>query len=242
MDRRKILLVLAAVIAAFGTLLVFLYAQGADNRAKEDIESVQVLKAVQTIEPGETFEDAAAAGKMEPQDVPKDQVLEGAQSDLTGLTGLKATSRILTGEQIVSGRWGGTVENTSLAIPDGMMAISVNLTDPARVAGFVSPGSEVSVFLTSSEMPQPAFTRMLLPRVQVLGVGTTSTITSTKTSDDGAQTTEQLPATLMTLALPQKDAQRVIFAAANGELAFGLLTDKTKVAKAPAVTANTLLQ
>src|SRR5690606_1249627 len=66
MDRRKILLVLAAVIAALGTLLVFLYVQGADDRAKKDIEAVEILTAVETIEPGETFDDAAAAGKFEP--------------------------------------------------------------------------------------------------------------------------------------------------------------------------------
>lgn len=243
MDRRKILLVLAAAIAALGALLVFLYAQGADDRAQEDIESVQVLKAVKTIEPGENFDDAAASGKLQLQDVPRDQVQDGAQTDLTGLSGLVATSRIFTGEQIVSARWGGTVENTSLAIPDGMMAISVNLTDPARVAGFVNPGSEVSIFLTSSDLPQPTFTQMLLPRVQVLGVGATSTITSTRTDDDGAQTTEQLPATLITLALSQEDAERVTFAAANGELSVGLLTEKTKVGtKAPAITADNLFQ
>src|SRR3546814_2594771 len=49
MDRRKILLVLAAVIAALGTLLVFLYVQGADDRAKEDIEAVEVLKVIKPI-------------------------------------------------------------------------------------------------------------------------------------------------------------------------------------------------
>src|SRR3546814_6883375 len=63
MDRRKILLVLAAVIAALGTLLVFLYVQGADDRAKEDIEAVEVLKVIKPIEAGETFDDAQAAGK-----------------------------------------------------------------------------------------------------------------------------------------------------------------------------------
>lgn len=240
MDRRKILLVLAAVIAAFGTLLVFLYVQSADERAKADFEGVEVLQAVQTVEPGEAFDDAQAAGKFAIEEVPADQLLDGAQSDLSGLSGLMATTRIYPGEQITANKWGGTVESTDLAIPEGMMAISVNLTDPARVAGFVNPGSEVSIFLSSTE--GELFTRLLLPRVQVLGVGTTSTITSTRVSDDGEQTTEQLPSTLLTLALPQEDAQRVIYAAGNGELAFGLLTDKTKVNKGQPVTGSNLFK
>ena len=31
------------------------------------------------------------------------------------------------------------------------MAISVNLTDPARVAGFVNPGSEVGIFVSADD-------------------------------------------------------------------------------------------
>src|SRR3546814_331013 len=184
---------------------------------------------IKPIEAGETFDVAQAAGKFQFQGVPKDQVLDGAQTDLTALSGLVATTRIFQGEQVTANRFGGTVENTSLAIPDGMMAISVNLTDPARVAGFVNPGSEVAIFVTSDKLPSPALSRLLLARVQVLGVGASSTITSTKVNEDGEQTTEQLPKTLLTVALNQKDADKVQFAVANGELSFALLTDKSKV-------------
>ena len=50
MDRRKVLLLVAAVIAALGTLLVFLYVRGADNRADKRYHAVQVLKAVKQID------------------------------------------------------------------------------------------------------------------------------------------------------------------------------------------------
>ena len=46
MDRRRVLLVVAAIIAALGTLLVFLYVRGADDRANQKYHAVQVLKAV----------------------------------------------------------------------------------------------------------------------------------------------------------------------------------------------------
>lgn len=244
MDRRKILLALAAVIAALGTLLVFLYVQSAEERAQADFDGVEVLRAVQAVEPGESFDDAQAAGKFAMEEVPGDQVLEGAQTDLSGLSGLLATTRIYPGEQITANKWGGTVESTSLAIPEGKIAISINLTDPARVAGFVSPGSQVTVFMTETDPDEqePRSTRTLLKRVQVLGIGASSTTTSTTTSDSGESTTEQLPSTLMTLALSQAEAARVTYASWDGELSFGLLTDTSKVDRGPVVESSNLFE
>ena len=38
----------------------------------------------------------------------------------------------------------------NLVIPDDKMAVSVELTDFERVAGFVNPGSEVAIFGTAA--------------------------------------------------------------------------------------------
>ena len=85
-----------------------------------------------------------------------------------------------------------------------------------------------------------AFTRMLLDRVTVIGVGSTTPVSTTTTDETGQQTTEELPRTLMTLAVDQKTAERVLFAAGNGELAFALLNEASTVAPAPGVTADSL--
>ena len=77
MDRRKVLLLVAAVIAALGTLLVFLYVKGADTRADKRYEAVTVLKAVKQIEAGETVEAAQAAGKIESAAVSRQGLLPG---------------------------------------------------------------------------------------------------------------------------------------------------------------------
>ena len=62
MDRRRILLIIAAVIAAMGTLLVFLYVRSADARAQDSVEAVQVLTASQPIAAGESYDDAWQSG------------------------------------------------------------------------------------------------------------------------------------------------------------------------------------
>ena len=85
-------------------------------------------------------------------------------------------------------------------------------------------------------------TQLLLPKVTVLGVGTTTSVSTTKTDANGAQTTEQLPRTLMTLALDQKDAQKVIYASHVSDyvVSFALLTDSSQIAKIAGTTAGNL--
>lgn len=244
MDRRRLLLIAAAVVAALGTMLVFLYVRGADARAQQRFETVPVLRAIAPIQAGETIESASTNGKLELQQVPRDALVPDAQTSTDALTGKVALTTIYPGEQIISDKFGSEAAAASpLQIPKGQLAISVNLTDPARVAGFVNPGSQVAIFLNGTDQTsgQP-FTRMLLPRVTVLGVGSTTPVSTTTTDQTGAQTTEQLPRTLLTLALDQQDAQRVLFAAGNGELAFGLLTDNSTLRPGPGVTALNLFR
>src|SRR5688500_6302141 len=98
MNRRTILLLAAALVAALGTALVFLYVKGADNRAEERFDTVEVLRAVATIEQGESIDDAATSGKLALQPVARDSVLSNAQTDTEELSGLAATTTIYPGE------------------------------------------------------------------------------------------------------------------------------------------------
>jgi pilus assembly protein CpaB len=123
------------------------------------------------------------------------------------------------------------------------MAISVNLTDTARVAGFVNPGSEVAIFLSGNVQPaNEDFTRLLLDRVTVIGVGSTTQVTTTTTDPEGAQTVEQLPRTLLTLSLDQDQVEKVLFAQGHGELAFALLTPDSKINSDAGTTAPELFE
>lgn len=251
MDRRRVLLVAAAVVAALGTVLVFLYVRGADNRAEERFETTEVLVATAQIERGERIADAAAAGKVALQAVPQGQVLPGALVTTSGVAEQIALTVIYPGEQVVPQKLGDTaVEETRLNIPEqGDMAMSINLTDPARVAGFVNPGSEVAIFLTGSNPTTGApFSSVLLTRVTVIAVGSTTPVTTTTTTTEGQgqeggqQVVESLPRTLITLSVSQAQMQRVLLAQQQGELSFALLTDDSKVTLAPATTVDNLLQ
>jgi pilus assembly protein CpaB len=228
MDRRRILLVVAVLVAALGSALVFLYTKGADTRAEEKFDTVEVLQATAMINPGETIDDAQAGGKLALKAVSQESLLDGYQTSTDSLDGMVSLGTIYPGEQIISAKWGtSTAVQSSLQIPEQNMAASVNLTDPARVAGFVNPGSEVAIFWTGNN---------------AAGVGSTTPVSTTTTDQSGASTTEQLPRTLLTLSLTQAQTQKVLLGASTGELAFSLLTESSQVADAPETTADTLFE
>ncbi|HZJ06952.1 MAG TPA: Flp pilus assembly protein CpaB [Nocardioidaceae bacterium] len=250
MGRRTVLLLVAALIAALGTSLVFLYVRGVDARADQRYDAVEVLMAVDTIGAGESLQEAQSAGKIEMGTVTRGQILTGVQTSTTDIGDQVALTTVYAGEQIISGKFGDPGDQEVLTIPDRKMAISVELSDPARVSGFVKPGAEVAIFVSSEKEAQtfladaPQFTRLVLRRVTVIGVGDTTLVAKTTTTagEDGEQTIEEIPQTLLTVAVDQNDAERVLFAAKNGEMAFALLSDKSSVDAGPGVTAKNVFE
>lgn len=248
MGRRTVLLISALLVAALGTALVFLYVRGADQRAAEGQELVEVLFAKNQVNAGTTGSDAASAGSFELREVASNSVAAGALSDVTPISTEVALAPIFPGQQILQQQWGPPGSASALPIPDGKMAVSVQLDDPARVAGFVTNGSEVAVFLTidnpnpAQREQTPTVTQVLLPRVEVIGTGSTTLVTLTTTDEDGQQNEEQIPKAILTLAVDQAQASKLIYGTQQGQLYLGLLTDASKVAPGGPVTSQNLFR
>lgn len=245
MGRRTLLLIAALLVAAVGTALVFVYVRGIDDRARNNQRAVQVLVAKAQIAAGTKVSAAEAAGAFDRKTVAEDSVAPGALSDVTPIQNLQALSTIYPGEQILQQKFGQPGATDLLSIPDGKMAISVQLSDPARVAGFVAPGSQVAVFTNIANAGGVAkeASRLLLPRVTVIAVGSTTTVARQTTSSNGQTQTEQIPTAILTLALDQTEVQKVGVAQKQGELFFALLNDKSKTDTAlPATTTDNLFR
>lgn len=232
MARRSVLLAVAVLIALIGTAVIVLYVQGIDKRATEGQELVTVLIATEQIEAGEPVATAQEAGKFDTKEVRRDDVVDGALSSTSSITDLVATGTIYPGEQLIAKKFGTLGDTDSLVIPEDKMAVSVELTDFERVAGFVNPGNDVSVFVTLTPNGAAAnpVTRIVLPRSPVLGVGTTSVTSRTTQTDDGDTATEEVARTILTLAVTQDEAEKLVLADRAGDLNFALLTDDSKTA------------
>lgn len=240
MNRRIALLIAALIIAGLGTGLVYAYVKSADDRAIQAQAPVSVLVAKVPIAAGTKVLDAANAGSFEVQALPAETVTPGALSSVDALAESVAVAPIFPGQQILGAMFGTSATAstvTGLALPPGMIAVSVQFGDPQRVAGFVLPGSDVVVFLSGAIGETADTTRVLIPRARVVAAGPT---TVTPPADPTQANIEVFPKALLTLALNQKDASKIIFASTKGTLYLGLLNGASKTAPDPGVDAGSL--
>ncbi|WP_370287566.1 Flp pilus assembly protein CpaB [Nocardioides sp.] len=247
MDRRRLLLVAAAVIAALGVALVFVYARGADARAAERFDAVEVLTATQQIAPGESVDDALTAGKVTLTRVAKAQMLEGAGKDAGPLRGKVALTTIYPGEQLVPVKFGGAdqVEAAAvLPIPAGKLAISISVEDDARVGAFIRAGAEVAIILTRPKDGAPIESRVLLDRVTVLADGVRTSVPDGTAAEEGSGNAadDATLGRLITVAVSQRDAEKVRFAERDGNLSIALLNDGSTVKRDDGVSGSNLFK
>lgn len=233
MTRRTVLMLTALLIAALGTGMIVLYVRGIENRATADQEMVSVLVAKDTIRTGETLAAAQADDRVGLVEVRRADFVAGALTDPGNSASQSALSTIYAGQQLLPQMFGkpASAKASGLALKPGQLAISVTLRDSQRVGGFVVPGSEVALYVSAdvpgakaSDKAEP-YTALLFPRVTVLGVGG-STQPKAKDGEADAAAGAQV---VMTLAVDQNQAQKIIFAARNNDVSFALLAEKTDV-------------
>jgi pilus assembly protein CpaB len=252
LTRRILTIVLAIVLAVIGTGAVLIYAKGADQRAISGQKAVTVLVATQQIPAGTIARTALADGMLSRQKLPASSVPADAVRTLTAdLKSLVASANIAPGELLLRPMLVTAVASTSgVPIPSGMMAVTIALCVPEAVARYVYPGSQVALFdtfITSGSISAQwtcgsksiqgndktkIVTRIVLPRVKVLSVTEAAAtqsagqVTSTAFGQSSSGSTDQATQNqvLVTLAVNQNDAERVINLAESGLPYLALLT------------------
>lgn len=227
MGRRTILLTTSVLLAGLGTLLVFLYAQSADRRASRGQTLVTVLFATATIPAGTSASQAVTKGWLEPRPVPQRYVPGTAVRNAAELGSDVAVTTLTRDMTVVRGHFGSPTGVTGqLSMPRGKMALTVELTDPERVAGLVRPQSDVAVFATvqdpGAEDERREITGVLLPSVRVLRVGQDTLTTAPQSGALPRTAAEDIPKQILTLAVNATEAQKLIYAKKNGQLYLAL--------------------
>jgi pilus assembly protein CpaB len=158
------------------------------------------------------------------------------------------TAAVEPGQLLLKAMFGRSSTVTSgLKLPDGTMAVTVETGAPEQVAGYVRPGARITIFLTYKVLDKDLQetkvqrTRVLLPSVEVLSTGTykaptrssngnNDSVPGDTTSSSGSNGTM-----LVTVAVNQLDAERLIAGLNTGKLYLGLLTDSIEVTPGPGV-------
>jgi pilus assembly protein CpaB len=232
----------ALIVALFGTSAVYAYVNRVEAKTVDSSSPVTVLVAAAQIPAGTTGAVASQSKLVTSTTMPKRNVPAGALTDLSPVADKQLVADVYPGEVLLAARFtdASQARTGALAIPGNKLAVSVQLDDPQRVAGFVVPGSQVAVFDTSGggsgAGATPVQTGVILPRVQVIAVGP-SALQANGATGAGQQ---QTATTILTLALTQVQAEKLVLAQQTGSLYLGLLSDKSTANVGPGVTPDKL--
>jgi pilus assembly protein CpaB len=207
---------IAMVFAVLAATAVAVYVQGVRTTAKTGGGDVSVLVAARDIPAGTSADEIVSAGAVETRSITRDQMVEGAVTDVADIDGQRTNSPILKGEQVSIARFdGGTAQlgGGTLGLAPGYQAVALNL-DAARAAGgAVQPGDHVTIYATFSTNVADAgeVTVTLVQDAEVLAT-------------NGAGVGESAaPQILVTVALKPGKAQRLVFAQERGSVWLALL-------------------
>jgi pilus assembly protein CpaB len=243
MGRRIVAILAAAVIALVGVTAVLLYARGADARAVASQQPANVYVVKSLVPSGTTLKDAVQSGLIIKTSVAAKGVPLGALTGVDGSNGgLFAVSDIQPGEYVLADRFGvKPVGTKAIEVPAGQVAVSISLSDPARVGTFLTPGSHVVLFDSFDPVVAPADaatsttvtgtqTRVLLDDVLVIAMGEASlTPTAPTTGEDGEAAAAPVPGALLTVAVTPADAVRLVHGIQTGRLYAALRGTDAKV-------------
>jgi pilus assembly protein CpaB len=254
MKRRVMIIALAVLLAAVGTSGVIAYVRGANSRAIEGMKAVSVLVAQKKVPSGTLAATALRRGLLASEKLPASSVPANALATIpASLSSLAFSAALQPGQVLLRPMLITPVHVTGgLAIPAGMLAVTANFCLPEAVAGDVQPGAEVAIFDTVDTTgggitAGPACTgphtqqgdggiktRLVLSKVQVLSVGVYSGGTGSTSVTSAAGTSSVSSsgqATLMvTLALNQSQAERVIQITETGLPYLALVTSSSRTA------------
>jgi len=235
MERRTLLLIASTLVAALGTALIWLYVQGADQRAQEGQELVSVWVPKQTVAVGATADDVR--DQLIRTTLPRNTVLQinGMITDPNQITGF-AKQELPQGVPLVNSQF-GDAPSAVVSLAREKLAMQVSLGDPQRAAGLLQPGSYITIFAIRSRKQQgqggqeePVSAFVVLKNVKVLSAeGVTRTPSAAQPASRGTGGTgtgagsadPQVPEALVALEVDQEQAQKIILAQALAEGATG---------------------
>jgi pilus assembly protein CpaB len=213
----------AVALALVGAILIIFYAQGADQRALRTLETVDVLVVKAAVPAGTSVNDMA--GSLATEKVPAAGVSKSALRNLDDKTGTVAAVDLIPGEQLLAERLvppADAADAGTTKVPAGFQEVSF-LLEPQRVAGGrINAGDHVGIAMSFKEgayKADPAAPTTQLTLRKVLVTVVQSSASAEKPAEGESQDTS-LPqgAFMITVAVNDIDANKIIFASEFGSL------------------------
>ncbi len=156
MDRKKLALLLVALIIAIGTALaarsMFTGNSAPTAEAAAVPQGPKVLVAQRALPVGTIITADSISFQQWPEEMVQDAYFLDGESDITQLLGTVVRYQISAGEPVTQGSLVSPGDRGFLAaaLGAGMRAVTVPVSAKTGVAGFVFPGDRVDIVLTQS--------------------------------------------------------------------------------------------
>jgi pilus assembly protein CpaB len=208
-------------------ILVFVYAQGADQRAVQNLAPVEVLMVKAPIPAGTPVE--AMKASLVAQQLPESSVPASALKTLGDSAGKVAAVDLVPGEPLVAERLvapEALKTPGNVAVPAGMQEVSFQLEPQRVVGGRLVPGDHIGIFISMANggiesKPDKETTELSIHKVLVTAVQRAPEPAAAQPSPspspgavaadpkDSALPTGSL---LLTVAVGDSDAAKIVFA------------------------------
>lgn len=192
MDRKKLVLLLGALVIAIGTALaarsMFVGASAPQaEAAPAEPQGPKVLVAKRALPVGTIITADAVGYQLWPKELVQDAYFIDGEADMSKLLGTVVRNPITAGEPVTQGSLVSPGDRGFLAaaLGPGMRAVTVPVSEKTGVGGFIFPGDHVDLMLTQTingEGPSLNATETILRNLRVLA---TDQSTETTTTDDG---------------------------------------------------------
>lgn len=158
MDKKKVILLVGALIVAIGTAFLArsMFAGAAAPQAEAAVEveptGPKVLVAKRGLPVGTILTADAVAYQLWPQELVQDAYFIDGEADMNALLGTVVRHQITAGEPVTQGSLVAPGDRGFLAaaLGPGMRAVTVPVSARTGVAGFVFPGDRVDMVLTQT--------------------------------------------------------------------------------------------
>lgn len=256
MRTKAIIIVIALALAGVATALAVNYINSARSEVAASSEPIEVLVAQEDIPRGAAAEELIAGGMIALEEVPQRYVAADAISSERAIEGQVLNTPLSKGEQVTVARFSlPSAAGLAYSVPADQVAIAIPVDEVRGISGMVRPGDKVAVFVTI-ESPDAAedeakVTRLLIAEAKVVAMGTALTAEPPQQQDEkeggGALVTENREEarapSVMTLAVPPSDAEKLIFSEEEGSVWVVLLPATAEAAPtAPGRSLQTLFE
>ena len=197
MSKRWMGVAASVVLALVGAFLLVRYVQGADERALEGEETVEVLVVTTAVARGTAAEDLD--DKVETTLVPVKLQTPGSVADLSSLEGTFVSVDLVAGEQLLASRFvtaGSLAAIDDYPLPDGLLEVTLSLSPERALGGALRPGDAVAVIAS--------FDQFTLTGEEPVDVQTQTSVGESAEADEitGSETTVQAETTTVSTVTP----------------------------------------